>query len=328
MDAAVIILLGVLFSALFSGVETGSYMISRIKLRHQEQEKSKAAIALSRVLRYPYIFIYTVLIGNNIAVFLVSKEVTDLYLENGMEAGRLLLGFLPWNAETAATLTLMFPLFLFAELLPKNLFRKKANVLMYRVAGLLRVLVWLFWPITWLLKQLFKFLTHNSDSAALRDLHRLSPEALREYFMAGQQEGAITMDQGRMVEMTTSMHRIPIRDLMTPFKDTPRLPDDATVADFKRLVARRNSTSAVLMHKHKAVGLVSMFAVVNRRLGDDDPLTSCAEHVLRLQDSRNIKSAFYRLRRNPRHCAVVVDGRNHPVGFIRLEDIARYIAGE
>jgi Mg/Co/Ni transporter MgtE len=41
---------------------------------------------------------------------------------------------------------------------------------------------------------------------------------------------------------------------------------------------------------------------------------------------RNIKSAFYRLRNNPRHVAAVVDGRGHLVGSIRIDDIARYIA--
>jgi CBS domain containing-hemolysin-like protein len=328
IESMIIILLGFLFSFLFSGIETGSYMVNRIQLRHQVREHHRSAIALSRLLRRPYIFIYTVLIGNNIAVFVVSREVTDLYLNGGMEAGRLLLGFIPWNAETAATLTLMFPLFLLAELAPKNLFRRKANVLMYRLAGLLQLLVWFFLPLTWPLKQLFRVLTHGSDSAALRDLHRLSPAALREYFMAGEQEGIISSDQNRMVEMATSMHRVPIRSLMTPFSKVPSLPAHATVADFKRLVARRKSTYAVLVHRHRAVGMVALYDVVNRRLHDGDALESCTGEVLELQDNRNLKSAFYRLRRNPRHCAVVVDGRSHPVGLVRLEDIARYIAGQ
>ncbi|HEY5654139.1 MAG TPA: CNNM domain-containing protein, partial [Pontiella sp.] len=135
-----IILAGFMFSAMFSGVETGSYTINRIRLRHRVREGQRSALALSKVLEYPYIFIYTVLIGNNIAVFVVSKEVTDLYLNAGLQAGGFALGFIPWNAEVAATLTLMFPLFLLAEVGPKNLFHKKADVLMYRLAGFMRML--------------------------------------------------------------------------------------------------------------------------------------------------------------------------------------------
>ncbi len=321
-----ILVFGFLFCSLFSGAETGSYMVNRIRLRHRERERHQSARALSRLLEYPYIFVYTMLIGNNVAVFLVSAEVTDLYLKAGLGETRMLLGFIPWTAEVAATLTLMFPLFLFAELLPKNLFRKKADTLMYRLSGLLRVIVLALLPVTWPLKQLFRFLTHGADSAAGRDLHRLSPDALREYFSAGEKEGVISSHQTRMLANVTSMHRVPIRELMTPLKDIPRLPDTATVADFKRLIDRRGSTYAIMVHRHAIVGLVSMFRLIERRLDDSEPLKNYAEDLLRLPETRNLKSAFYRLRRNPRQSAVVVDVHNHPVGFIQLEDVARYIA--
>lgn len=322
----IVIMIGFLGSALFSGVETGSYMINRIRLRRRERDGRRSAVVLSKVLRFPYLFIYTVLICNNIANYLVSMGMTDLYLSSGMQDAGLILGFIPWSAEIAATLTLMFPLFLFAEVGPKNLFRKRADRLMCRLAGLLRLLVWIFLPVTWPLKQLFRMLTHGADSAAGRELHRLSPDALREYFSVGEKEGVITSHQNRMLDNVTSMHRVPVRELMTPFKEMPRLPDTAAVADFKRLIERRQTTDAVMVHRHSVVGLISMFPILERGLKDDEPLKAYAEDALLLEENRNLKSAFYRLRRNPRHAAVVVDVRNHPVGFIRLEDIAHYIA--
>jgi CBS domain containing-hemolysin-like protein len=326
--AIIAILSCFLFSALFSGIETGSYMLNRIRLRRLEMERRPAALHLGRMLRNPHIFVFTVLMGNNIAIYLLSKMVTDLYMAGGMEPGNLVFGFVPWNAEVAATLTLMFPLFLFAEVGPKNLFRKQADVLMYRLSGIMRMLVMLFYPLTWPLKQIFQLLTRGMDTSPGHDLHRLSYDALREYFSTGTKEGVLSSDQSRMVDNTTSMHRIPVRNLMTPFKGLPRLPENASVADFKRLIAKRNTTYAVLMRKHRAVGLVSMFSVINRKLDESDALEPCSEDLLSLQENRNLKSVFYRLRRNPRHCAVVVDARKHPVGFIRLEDIARYIAGD
>lgn len=322
------ILAGFLFSALFSGVETGSYMINRIRLRHRQQKRRPSAIVLSRLLRNSHIFIFTVLIGNNIALYLLSREVTGLYLGGDLEQGRVLLGFIPWNAEMAATLTLMFPLFIFAEVGPKNLFRKKADVLMYRLAGIMRLLVILFYPFTWLLKQLFSLLTHGMEEEPGRELHRLSPDGLKEYFSAGAKEGLISSHQSRMLDNATSMHSVRVRALMVPLKKIPSLPSGATVADFKRLAARRNCAYALLMNKHVVEGIVSMFTIINRKLENDVALGPYADEVTEIQENRNLKSAFYRLRRNPRHSAVVRDARRHPVGFIQLEDIARYIAGE
>ena len=328
LSAALSILVGFLFSALFSGVETGSYAINRIRLRQRERERNPSALVLSRLLRNSHIFIFTVLIGNNIAVYLLSGTVTALYLENGLSSGRLLLGFIPWNAEMAATLTLMFPLFIFAEVAPKNLFRKKANPLMYRLASLLRLPVWFFYPVTWPLCQLFRLLARNMDEEAGCELHRLSSEGLKDYFSEGARDGVLTSHQSRMMDNATSMHSVPVRSLMVPLKKAATLPADATVADFKRVAARRPATFAVLLDRHRVVGLVSMFALVNRGLEDDAPLRPYAGEALVIPENRNLKSAFYRRRHNPFHSAVVADSRGRPVGFLRLEDIARYISGE
>jgi CBS domain containing-hemolysin-like protein len=325
ISALLVILFGFAFSALFSGVETGSYMINRIRLKQRERENKTSARILARLLENPHIFIFTVLIGNNLAVYILSTTVTDLYMNSGLGAGTMLLGFVPWNAETAATLTLMFPLFLFAEVGPKNVFRKQADSLMYRFAGLMRLLVLFFYPFTWPLKQLFRLLTHGLVKDGGRELHRLSPDALKEYFSAGEMEGVISSDQSRMMDNVTSMHSISVRMLMTPFRKAPVLQDYETVGDFKTLISRRDTNDAVLMHKHLVVGMISMFELINRKLDDSEPLKPYAEDLLKLQENRNLKSAFYRLRKDPNHSAVVVDARNHPVGFIRLEDIARYL---
>lgn len=318
-----------LFSALYSGAETGSYMINRIRLRHRVRNRRHSARVLAWVLHDSHLFVFTVLICNNIANYVLTTTVTGLYMGSGMDArGGDLFGFLSWNAEIAATLTLTFPLFLFAEVGPKNIFRQRADQLMYRFAGLLRISVLCFYPFTFMLKHLFRLLTRHINEEVERELHRLSPDGLKEYFSVSEKEGIISPYQSQMMDSVTSMHSVPVRSLMTPLKGIPCLPADSSVADFRRLSALRGTAYALLMDAHAVVGMVSMFPIVNRKLGDDQPLKPFAEDVLKIEEGRNLKSAFYRLRRNPRHSAVVVDSRKHPVGFIRLEDIARYIAGK
>lgn len=318
------------FTGLYAGAETGSYMINRIRLRRRVRGRRHAAQVLAWVLRDPHVFVFTMLFGQNIAVYILTTTVTGLFIASGLDAhgGGRLFGVLPWNAEMAATLVLTFPLFLFAEVGPKNLFRKKADHLMYRIAGPLRVSVLLFYPFTFVLKHLFRLLTRHINEEVERELHRLSPDGLKEYFSVSEKEGVISSYQSQMMDSVTSMHSVPVRTLMTPLKDIPCLSSGSTVADFRRLSARHGTAYALLMDAHAVVGMVSMFPIINRKLSDDQPLKPYAEDVLKIGEGRNLKSAFYRLRRNPRHSAIVLDARNHPVGFIRLEDIARYIAGK
>ncbi len=80
------------------------------------------------------------------------------------------------------------------------------------------------------------------------------------------------------------------------------------------------------MKQHQVVGIVGLQEVIARQLPDEAPLRPLAQDALSIEMGRNVKSAFYRLRNNPRHVAAVVDGRGHLVGSIRIDDIARYIA--
>ena len=94
----IIIFLSFLFSGLFSGIETGSYSVNRIKLKRKVLERNSEAERLNSIISSPYKFIFMVLIGNNIAIYLLSNQVTNIYLKNGFSANSLIFGFLPWNA--------------------------------------------------------------------------------------------------------------------------------------------------------------------------------------------------------------------------------------
>ena len=105
MSVLFLLLVGFILSAFFSGVETGSYSLNRIRLRHDVREKERSALRLEALLAHPHRFIFTMLIGNNLAIYLVSQQTTQLYLNRGMQSDYLWGGFLPWNASTTAQAT-------------------------------------------------------------------------------------------------------------------------------------------------------------------------------------------------------------------------------
>ena len=123
MNEGLMIILCFIFSALFSGLETGCYSLNRIRLKRRVLERDKNAIRVQRFIARPYRFMFTVLIGNNIAIYLLSSQTTNIFLRKGFNTNELLFGIIPWNAEILATLILVFPVFIFCEILPKNYFR-------------------------------------------------------------------------------------------------------------------------------------------------------------------------------------------------------------
>lgn len=320
-----LLLLGFVLSAFFSGVETGSYTLNRVRLRRDVLEKRGSAIRLERLLRHPHRFVFTMLIGNNLAIYLVSLQTTRFYLDAGVGSGGLVAGFLPWNAETAATLTLMVPLFLLAEMWPKSLFRAVGDGLMRGLSVPIGFVMGLFFPLAWPLERLFRLFVPVNQTGRL-GWDRFSKGMLLEQLAWGRQQGVISSYQSRMMDHVIEMHRVPVRILMRPLRKSLTLGVEATVGDLRGLCGRRSGAEVLLIEGQRAVGLVQLEEVLKRRLGDEVQLLPLAQDVLSIEVNRNIKSAFYRLRRNPQQVAAVVDGRGILLGSLRIEDIARYIA--
>jgi CBS domain containing-hemolysin-like protein len=325
MSVFFLLFVGFVFSAFFSGVETGSYSLNRIRLRHDIREKKRSALRLEALLVHPHRFVFTMLIGNNLAIYLVSQQTTQLYLNRGMSSEYLGGGFLPWNAETAATVTLMIPLFLLAEMGPKNLFRTNADRLMCALSGPMRLVSWMLFPLAWPLERFFRLFLRD-EQMRRSDWGGYSKVMLMEQLAEGRQRGVISSYQSRMMDHVIAMHQLPVRLLMRSVKRSLTLPEEATVGDLRRAVGRRSGAELFLMKQQQVVGIIGLQEVIARQLPDEAPLRPLAQDALSIEMGRNIKSAFYRLRNNPRHVAAVVDGRGHLVGSIRIDDIARYIA--
>lgn len=252
-------------SALFSGLETGGYLLNRIRLRFRARQGNRAAQRLQTVLSDAHRFIFTVLICNNIANYLLSREVTRIYLGAGVGlSGDLLFGFLPWDAGTAATLTLMLPVFFFAELVPKNMFRHHADRLMYTFSGILLFAARLFHPLTSLLKMVFRLLTGGRDRSETLSAFTLSLQGLREYFSEEMRPGILSDHQHGMIDNLVSMHRIPVRDIMLPVASIVSVSEQATVQEVIDLMRRRDVEQVAVYRGsvRNLVGLVSLFDIL------------------------------------------------------------------
>ena len=105
----------VLLGGLFSGSETGLYQLSRLRLRLGIEKKQLPFVILGRCLHDSSGLLLSLLIGNNLVNYLATSLVTTAFL------GRLGAEF-EHRAEFLATLVMVPILFVFSELIPKNLF--------------------------------------------------------------------------------------------------------------------------------------------------------------------------------------------------------------
>ena len=139
--AIILLIVGIFLSAFFSGTETGFYRASRVRVVMAGLDGDRVSQYLLKLINNPTLFVATTLIGNNVANYLTSLAIV-LITQNVTSS----------SAAEMLTPILMSPLlFVYGELLPKNLFYQAPNFLLRLAAPVFLLFTCIFAPVAALL---------------------------------------------------------------------------------------------------------------------------------------------------------------------------------
>ena len=139
----IVTVISLLFSAFFSGMEIAFISSSKIKIELDNKKGEFSAKILSFFNGKPAWFIAAMLIGNNVAMVIYTLYITQL-----IEPYLLTFNFNQTIVLLLQTLFSTFFILLFAEFLPKAVFRLNPNATLRFFSLVLFVVYILLWPIT------------------------------------------------------------------------------------------------------------------------------------------------------------------------------------
>ncbi len=147
-----IIVISLLLSAFFSGMEIAFVSANRIYLEIEKKQEGLLARVLTRLTASPSKFIATMLIGNNIALVVYGLYMGDLlmnWFESVLPSDNILVQVL-FSDFTLLTQTLISTLIILltAEFLPKVLFQIYSNTLLKALAIPAYFFYLVFWPVS------------------------------------------------------------------------------------------------------------------------------------------------------------------------------------
>ena len=205
--------IGVVLSAFFGGTETGFYRVSRIRVQLDAIEGNRISQWLLHLINHPSLFIATILLGNNIAHYLVSVASVLLVQAIFDTTGN--------SAEILATLLMTPFLFVYAEMFPKYLFMQAPERLLRCVMPSFCVFHIMMLPISsiiWLLNRCLAFLLgEKHESLQLR----LARRELAKRFDEGQEYGLILSSQRQLTRNVFNVASQSILHYMTPISHYP-----------------------------------------------------------------------------------------------------------
>ena len=204
--------IGVCLSALFSGSETGFYRASRIRLVMDGLDGDPIARQLLRLVNNPTLFVATCLVGNNVANNLTSLSIvlfTRAVYVNDSGA-----------AEMAAPILLSPLLFVYGELMPKNLFYNAPNRLLRQCGPLLLIFTVVFVPVSAILWALARLLEGILGASPAKIRLALARQELQEVLDESQEAGILHPTQRDLGQNFFLVASKPVRSVCTPLPRT------------------------------------------------------------------------------------------------------------
>ncbi len=310
-----VLVFAVLFQALFAGYETGFLSINPLRIRFMAEEEQQ--IRAKRMLRYtsnPDQMLAMLLIGTNVGTVMGTIAVTR--------------GF----GELAAVLIATPVFLLFAEVIPKSIFRQVPNRLTLALLPVIEFFYWVFAPLAWPLAKLSKLMFRF---AADHQEHHLSPlmstrEDMRVLVDESADHGTIEPEEQRMIHSVINLQATQAKEIMVPRIDIQALPETATRAELLTLLGQSGRTRIPVYREtiDEVIGVVSAHDVLLDADPASDDILPYIRDVMHVPDTIKVDDLFAQMKRDKQYMTIVTDEYGGTDGLITLEDILEEIFGD
>lgn len=317
----------IFFSGLYSGAETGLYCVSRLRLSVAAHRKNKRAMLLQGLLQNRPDSLATVLIGTNIANYLAPLCMAYLILKSA--APTLTEKQAAASAEFYTTVILTPIVFIFGEIVPKNLFQRHADRIMPYVARVLDVSRRLFrivgliglqrWIGTLFLKR-----TASPSTGTFLGSRAQMYQLLHE----GAAEGNLSRTQIDMLESAHKLRGIPITAVMVPLSRIVMLRSDMVMRDIRGVIqsSRHSRLPVYSGDRKKIVGVVHLLDLIY--MGEDDRVDRVIRKIPRVSAQTTVLDTLAVLQQKRRRIAAIEDAAGNCLGIVTVKDLAEELIGE
>ncbi|HEY7133919.1 MAG TPA: hemolysin family protein [Acidimicrobiia bacterium] len=316
---AVIVVLFIV-STVMSLAETAFTRVNRIRVLALEEEGTRHAGRLVRMLDSPVATLNAVLLVL-LAAQLASATLLGVLMER-------LLGPL---GVAVGTLVEVGVFFVFAEVAPKTYALQHTERAALRVTPLLFALT-TFPPLRVLSRALIGLANVVLPGRGLREGPFVTEDEIRTMADVAAEEQAIESQERHLIHSIFEFGDTLVREVMTPRPDMVAVEADDTVVaalqtaiehGFSRLPAYEDSTDNI-------IGLVYLKDLVSSERADQgfEPVRTAVRPAVFVPEQKRVAELLREMQQKQFHMAIVVDEYGGTAGLVTMEDLLEEIVGE
>ena len=316
-------LISLLFSAFFSGMEIAFISSSKIKIELDNKKGEFSAKILSFFNGKPAWFIAAMLIGNNIAMVIYTLYITQL-----IEPYLLIFNFNQSIVLLIQTLFSTFFILLFAEFLPKAVFRLNPNATLRFFSLVLFVVYILLWPITAFVVLLSNLVLKIFGNHEQQDKVSFKKTDLNLYIneLKKDLDGEEMEHDVKIFHNALSFSEVIARDCMVPRNEIIALKINDNMEDLKQLFID-SGHSRIIIYKENIDNIIG-YVHSTEQFKMPVSIKSMLIPVSIVPESMSGIKLLEDFIDKKRSVSVVVDEYGGTSGILTMEDIIEEIFGE
>lgn len=327
MNLLLILLVTLILSAFFSGMEIAYLSANKLRLELDKQSDPFNSRLLRIVTKNPAQYIATMLVGNNIVLVIFGISFTML--------ADSLLDINPDSFFTLLIQTLISAIIilLLAEFLPKTLFRLFPNTLLKFLSLPLSFFYFIFYPISkfvigisnLLLKKIFRMKV-NKNSASL-----VFSKIDLDDFISEQEKRIALRDESVEKEVilfrnVLDFSRVKLREIMIPRTEIEAVDISSDPEDIKQKFIEAGY-SRILLYDGNIDNMVGYLHSSSVFSFPESARTQLNDLII-VPESMSASKLFKLFIQGNRNMALVVDEFGGTSGLVTIEDILEEIFGE
>jgi len=311
-----------LLSFFFSGIETGLISLDRLKLE-QEAKTDKKKEQIHEFLEKPDSIFGTTLFGTNISLVIVSSlSILIINLLNKKEIIKI--------SEHTATLVIAGLILIFAEIIPKALYRDNPIRLVERGFPLLRFFSFVFTPfvkfvslINRIVEKIFK-LPHQAR------YNIISREDLSFLLSEAKDDGIMHEDQMDMLEDALEFTDLNAENVMIHRTDIVALQLDTPIEEIITIAKEKGFTRFPVYENNldNIKGILIIYDLLKQENHADLTASDFIRSAFFAPETIDINKLLTNMQNENVSMAIIMDSYGGTSGVITIEDILEEIVGE
>ena len=321
-----VILICLLLSAFFSGMEIAFLTSNKLRIEIDKSKKGVTQALIDLFISHSGMYITTLLVGNNVVMVIYGIFMSDLLVKQ-FEFLHLSIGVELFVETLVSTLIIL----VFAEILPKTVFRLRSNLFLKLFSVPVFLFYLLFFPLSyfsvWLGGWLLRIFTgrklgHKEPNRAFGkvDLNNLIEEG---EVNARQEE---EMHEIKLFRNALDFSEVKLRECIVPRPDVVALSIDSSIEELTQLFID-TGLSRILIYKESIDDIIG-YVHISTLFKDPPTIAKALSRVLIVPETMSAQRLLNLFIRDQKSVAVVVDEFGITAGIVTIEDIMEEIFGE